>query len=212
MLHLKSFTFNPFQENTYLLYDDDKTAFIIDPGNSNASEDKELKQFILDKGLKLSRLLLTHGHVDHIMGNRFIFDNFKLLPEVHSADLVFLERMQETAKMYGVNSEQTPMPKAFIKEGDKFTLGKCTFDTLHVPGHSPGSICFYCKEQKILMAGDVLFDGSIGRTDLPLGDHETLIRAIQTKLLILDEDVKVFPGHGPSTTIGKEKATNPFLT
>lgn len=211
MLHLKAFTFNPFQENTYLVYDDDGTTFIIDPGNSNSIENSELKSFISDNNLKPSRLLLTHAHVDHIMGAAYVFEEFGLLPEVHEADLFFVDRMQQSAAMYGVHCEQAPKPIQFLKEGDIIQLGRYQFDCLFTPGHSPGSITFYNKANKLLIAGDVLFRGSIGRTDLPLGDHETLLNSIREKLLHLDDDTKVYSGHGPMTTIGIEKRSNPFL-
>lgn len=211
MLYLKSFTFNPFQENTYIIYNDELTAYIIDPGNSTASEDEEIKQFISEKGLNLKRLLLTHGHIDHILGNKFIFDTYGLLPEVHGDDVFFIERMQQTAAMYGLNCEQSPMPEKFIKEGDTISLGAYDFQCLYTPGHSPGSISFYNKENKLLIGGDVLFRGSIGRADLPKGDYEMLIRSIKQKLLALNDDVRVYCGHGPSTTIGLERKTNPFL-
>jgi hydroxyacylglutathione hydrolase len=212
MLHLKTFTFNPFQENTYLLYDDRGTAFIIDPGNSNASEDLELKQFIDEKKLKLSRLLLTHGHIDHILGNKFIFDTFGLLPEMHKDDLFFIERMMQSAALYGLSAEQSPSPQKFLEEGDSIQLGDYTLECLYTPGHSPGSISFYNKENKLLIGGDVLFRGSIGRSDLPKGDHETLIRSIREKVLVLGDDIKVYSGHGPATTTGLERQSNPFLT
>lgn len=211
MLHLKTFTFNPFQENTYVLYDDEQTAWIIDPGNSNASEDKELKLFIEEKRLKLNRLLLTHAHLDHIFGCRFVYDTWGLLPEVHPEDVFFIEKMQQTASMYGLKAEPCPMPEKFLAEGDKISLGKYEFECLFTPGHSPGSICFFNRENKLIIGGDVLFNGSIGRSDLPKGDHETLIRSIKEKLLPLGYDIKVYSGHGPSTTTGKEKITNPFL-
>jgi len=211
MLHLKSFTFNPFQENTYIVYDENNEAFIIDPGNSNHSENEELKHFISEKNLKPTRLLLTHAHVDHIMGARFIFDTYGLLPEVHEADLFFVDRMQQSAAMYGVNCEQAPTPLKFIKEGDAITLGNYVFDCLFTPGHSPGSITFHNKANKLVIAGDVLFRGSIGRSDLPMGDHETLLQSIRDKLLVMEDDTKVYSGHGPMTTIGVEKRSNPFL-
>jgi hydroxyacylglutathione hydrolase len=211
MLYLKSFTFNPFQENTYMVYDDEATAWIIDPGNSNAQEDEEVKAFIDEKKLNLKRLLLTHGHIDHILGNKFIFDTYGLLPEVHRDDVFFIERMTQSAAMYGINCEPSPLPKSFLNEGDRVVLGKYEFTCLHTPGHSPGSISFYNQENKLLIGGDVLFRGSIGRSDLPKGDHDTLIRSITEKLLILGDDVKVYSGHGPSTNIGIERHTNPFL-
>ena len=211
MLYLKAFEFNPFQENTYILYDEEKTAFIIDPGNSNTSENLIVKNFISEKELNLKRLLLTHGHIDHILGNSFIYDTYGLLPEVHKEDLFFIKKMPETAMMYGVDFEESPMPEKFLAEGEEFKLGRYSFNCIYTPGHSPGSLSFYNAENKILIAGDVLFNGSIGRSDLPLGDHQTLIRSIKEKLLVLGDDVKVYPGHGPATTIGHEKKSNPFL-
>lgn len=212
MLHLKSFTFNPFQQNTYLIYDDEKTAYIIDPGNSNNAEHTELKNFITDKGLQLKRLLLTHAHIDHVLGNRFIFDTYGLLPEVHEKDLFFIQRMPESATMYGLNVDPSPFPVKYLGEGDIVALGKYTFSCLYTPGHSPGSISFYNAENKLLISGDVLFKGSIGRSDLPMGNHDTLIKSITEKLIPLGDDVKVYSGHGPATTIGSERQNNPFLT
>jgi len=211
MLHLKTFTFNPFQQNTFLIYDDDGTAYLIDAGNSTSSENEELKKFIEGKKLTLKRFLLTHAHIDHILGARYILDTYSLLPEVHEAELFFIDRMAQSAAMYGINCEKVPTPEKFLKEGDKILLGKYEFECLFTPGHSPGSISFYNKENKLLIGGDVLFRGSIGRSDLPLGDHDTLIKSIKEKLLILGDDVKVYSGHGPATTIGFEKANNPFL-
>jgi hydroxyacylglutathione hydrolase len=211
MLYLKSFCFNPFQENTYIIYNEEGTAYIIDPGNSNTSENKIVKDFITDKKLQLKRLLLTHAHIDHILGNKFILDTYGLLPEVHEQDLFFVKRMPESAAMYGVPCDPSPMPEKYLKENDVIELGAYTFKCIFTPGHSPGSLSFYNAENKILISGDVLFNGSIGRSDLPLGDHETLIRSIKEKLMVLPDDVKVYSGHGPSTTIGHEKLTNPFL-
>lgn len=211
MLYLKSFTFNPFQENTYVLYDDQGEAFVIDPGNSNAEENKALSDFIDQKKLKLKRLLLTHAHIDHILGVHYVFDRYGLLPEVHHNDLFFVDRMAQSAAMYGINCEQAPAPGRFLNEGEKVVLGKYEFDCIFTPGHSPGSISFYNQENKLLISGDVLFRGSIGRSDLPMGDHETLISSIKEKLLPLGDEVKVYSGHGPSTTIGHEKLNNPFL-
>lgn len=211
MLYLKSFCFNPFQQNTYLLYDNEGTAFIIDPGNYSSSENTLLKNFIEEKQLQLTRLLLTHAHIDHILGNKFIFDNYGLLPEMHEEEVFFIERLPQTAAMYGVPCDPSPFPEKFIVPGDKISLGTYEFETIFTPGHSPGSISYYNKENKLLISGDVLFQNSIGRTDLPKGDHQTLINSIKEKLFCLPGDVKVFNGHGPSTTIGYEKENNPFL-
>lgn len=211
MLYLKSFTFNPFQQNTYLVYDEEKTAFIIDPGNSNTAENTTLKAFVDEHELKLKRLLLTHAHVDHILGARFVYDTYGLLPEVHEDEVFFIQRMPQSAAMYGVPCDPSPLPERYIREGDVITLGRYSFSCLFTPGHSPGSISFYNHDNKLLISGDVLFRGSIGRSDLPMGDHDTLLRSIRDKLLVLDDDVKVYSGHGPATTIGHERQTNPFL-
>lgn len=211
MLYLKSFCFNPFQQNTYLMYDDKGTAYIIDPGNFTSSENELLKNFISEKKLTLKRLLLTHAHIDHILGNKFIFDTYGLLPEVNKDDLYFIENMTKSGAMYGINCEASPTPIAYINDGDIITLGEYAFNCIHTPGHSPGSISFYNKQNKLLISGDVLFYGSIGRTDLPKGNHQQLIDSIKQKLFILDDDTKVYSGHGQSTTIGFEKNNNPFL-
>lgn len=211
MLYLKTFTFNPFQQNTYLLYTEEGAALLIDAGNSTAGEHEELKRFIGEKQLKPERFLLTHAHIDHILGARFILDTYGLLPEMHESEVYFIERMTQTAGMYGINCDPAPMPEKFLKEGDTIRLGSYELECLFTPGHSPGSLSFYNPGNKILFGGDVLFSGSIGRTDLPLGDYDTLIRSIQEKLLVLDDQVKVYSGHGPATTIGREKNSNPFL-
>jgi len=208
---LKTFTFNAFQENTYLVYDDKGEAIIFDPGNSNNTENSLVKNFIEEKKLCLSRLILTHAHLDHVLGNRFISDNYGLLPEVNENDLFLIEGMMQTANLYGVPAEESPMPEKFIHEGDKIKLGEYTFDCLHTPGHSPGSICFYNAQNKFAIVGDVLFYGSIGRTDLPRGNHEDLLNSIREKLFVLPDDVKIYSGHGPSTSIGFEKNNNPFF-
>lgn len=211
MLYLKSFCFGPFQENTYLLYDENKQAFIFDPGNSNNSENSTLKNFITEKNLKLERLILTHAHIDHVMGNRFIFDTYGLLPEVHEADIYFIENMMKSANLYGLKCEASPMPEKFIHDGDIIQLGAYQLQCMHTPGHSPGSISFYQADNHFVLSGDVLFQNSIGRTDLPMGNFDTLMNSIQHKLLPLDPQTKVYSGHGPVTSIGVEKANNPFI-
>lgn len=211
MIQIKSFVFGPFQENTYVLWDETKEAVVIDPGNISTTENLQLKQFIESNGLALKHLLLTHAHIDHISGNRFVYDTWKLLPEVHREDLGYIERHKAVADMYGLPCEESPLPQKFLKEGEAVSFGNSRLEMIFTPGHSPGSITFYCKEQDFVIAGDVLFYGSIGRTDLPGGNYETLIRSIKEKLFPLGDNIKVYNGHGQSTTIGFERKNNPFL-
>ena len=211
MINVHYFAFGPFQENTYVLWDETKECIILDPGNSNTTENKKLSHFIEEKQLNVKRLILTHAHVDHINGNKYIFDTYGLLPEVHKDDLYFIEKHLATANMYGIPAEQSPMPVSFINEGDIIKFGNSSLHTLHTPGHSPGSISYYNLEDKFIIGGDVLFYGSIGRTDLPLGHHETLIKSIKEKLFPLGDDMKVYSGHGMPTSIGFERMNNPFL-
>jgi glyoxylase-like metal-dependent hydrolase (beta-lactamase superfamily II) len=211
MISIQAFTFGPVQENTYLLWDETKEAVIIDPGNSSNSEHSFLKKFIDDKQLVLKRLLLTHAHFDHVAGNRYIFDTYGLLPELHKTDLFILQRQKEVCAMYGVPCEESPMPQKFIEEGDKISFGNSTLEVVFTPGHSPGHVTFYNTPEDFMICGDVLFRGSIGRTDIPGGDFDTLIHSIRQKLFTMSNTMKVYNGHGPSTTIGFEKANNPFL-
>lgn len=211
MINIHYFAFGPFQENTYVLWDETKECIILDPGNSTASENKKLSDFITQNNLNVKRLILTHAHIDHINGNKYVFDAYGLLPEVHKDDIYFIEKHLSSANMYGLSVEQSPMPKAFIKEGDIVSFGNSSLQTLHTPGHSPGSISYYNLEDKFIIGGDVLFYGSIGRSDLPMGNHDTLIKSIKEKLMPLGDDMKVYSGHGMPTTIGFERLNNPFL-
>lgn len=212
MINIHYFTFGPFQENTYILSDETKECILIDPGNNNASEHKQLQEYIKQHQLIPKRLILTHAHVDHINGNQFVFDTYGLLPEVHQEDVFFIEKHLATANMYGIQVEQSPMPISFIREGDVIQFGNSVLQALHTPGHSPGSISFYNSQEKFIIGGDVLFYGSIGRTDLPMGHHATLIKSIKEKLFPLGDDMKVYSGHGAPTSIGFERINNPFLT
>lgn len=212
MIQIHSFCFGFFDENTYVLWDETMEAVVIDPGNSSTEEHLVLKNFIESKGLKLKRLLLTHAHIDHISGNSFVFDTWKLLPEVHENDLTYIERHKEISEMYNLPYEASPLPGNFLKEGEQIKFGKSTLEMIFTPGHSPGSITFYNKEQKFIIAGDVLFYGSIGRTDLPGGNYQDLIDSIKLNLFPLGDEVKVYNGHGQPTTIGFERMNNPFLT
>jgi len=211
MLKIKSFSFGPFQENTYVLWDETEEAVIIDPGNSSVTENQLLKNFISDKNLKLKRLLLTHGHIDHISGNRFVFDTYNLLPEVNVNDVPLIEKHSAIAAMSGLPCDESPLPEKYLNEGEIVKFGKTEMEMIFTPGHSPGSITFYNRENNFIICGDVLFHGSIGRTDLPGGNYELLISSIKEKLFSLGDEIKVYNGHGPATTIGFERENNPFL-
>jgi len=211
-MNIKSFTFNPFQENTYVVYDESKECIIIDPGCYNAQEQEELKSFITEKGLTPVKLINTHCHIDHILGNQFVSEKWNLELYIHKLDIPLLENAGEIGKMYGFEEYKgSPFPKHFLDEKDTLTFGRSKFDVLFTPGHAPGHICLYNKENDILVAGDVIFHSSIGRTDLPGGNHETLINSIITKLFPLPNSTQIFCGHGPSTNLGYEKEHNPFL-
>jgi len=211
MIHIHSFTFGPFQENTYLLWDETLECLIIDPGNSNATENKRLSDFISEKKLKPMRLILTHAHIDHINGNKYVLDTYGLLPEVHKDDVFFIERHAATGAMYGLPVDPSPMAEKFIEEGDVIQFGNSRLDVIHTPGHAPGHVTFYNTDQGFMISGDVLFHGSIGRFDLPMGNLDTLISSIKNKLFPLGDNMIVYSGHGPSTTIGFERNNNHYL-
>ncbi len=210
MLEIKQFCFNPFQENTYLLSDTSKETLIIDPGCISDSEFNELYDEITESGLKPVAIINTHCHVDHVLGNKRIKEFYKIPLFIHEMDQFILKSVKTYAPTYGINNFEETEADGFVNEGANYTFGDTELQILHVPGHSPGHIALYHPESAICIAGDVLFNGSIGRADLPGGDFDTLIHSIRTKLFTLPDVVKVYPGHGPYTTIGHEKLTNPF--
>ncbi len=211
MLTIKSFTFGPFQENMFVLHDESNECVIIDPGCYTSTEQQILKKYIEEKKLKPVLLLNTHCHVDHVAGNRFVHDTFGLLPVIHKNDLVVLQSQERVCLTYGLNYDPSPIPEKFIDEGDVISFGNTKLKVLFTPGHAPGHVVFYNQENNFVINGDVLFSGSIGRTDLPLGDFDTLENSIRTKLYTLPNETVVYCGHGPSTTIGQEKQSNPFV-
>jgi hydroxyacylglutathione hydrolase len=210
-MEIKSFAFGPFEENTYILFDSTKECIIIDTGCANRQEEKELEEFISNLGLKPQRLLNTHTHIDHILGNKFVSEKYKLGLEFCEDDMPTFKLAKVSADMWGINYTPSPEPVSFIKEGDKILFGNCELDVILTPGHSPGSICFINHSTQDAIVGDVLFNGSIGRTDLPGGNFETLINSIKSKLMPLPHNYDVYSGHGPKTTIGYERQHNPFL-
>jgi glyoxylase-like metal-dependent hydrolase (beta-lactamase superfamily II) len=211
MFQIKTFTFNPVQENTYILYNENNECIIIDPGCYFDSEKEELTAFIKNHKLEPQLLLNTHCHLDHVFGNKFIAEEFKLTLNTHLLEKEILEMAPASGLMFNLPFDNYQGEVIYLKEGDVISLVDDELKVIHAPGHSPGSICFYCAKQNFLIAGDVLFQNSIGRTDLPYGDHDALIKNIKEKLFKLPPAVTVYPGHGPETTIESEIKGNPYL-
>ena len=210
-MNIKKFTFNPVEVNAILLWDDTLECVIIDPACFYPHEERQLKLFIESNHLNPVRLLNTHGHFDHLMGNRFVENTWGLKSEIHKEDNYLVEQAANQSLMFGMQMSKPPLPGSFFEDGEILSFGNSTLKVIYVPGHSPGGVAFYSEADKLLIAGDILFCGSVGRTDLPRGNHEQLITGINEKLMILDPEVKVYCGHGPETTIGSEKKSNPFL-
>ncbi len=210
-MQIATFTFNEFSENTYVLFDDTKQCAIIDPGCHSASEQAELVNFITQHNLKPTLLLNTHCHIDHVLGNAFVAKKYNLPLHLHQKELETYKDTDRWAKMFGMVVEEIPEPQVYINEGQTLNFGNTNLQILLTPGHSIASLSFYEPQTKQLISGDVLFYQSIGRTDLPGGNFETLITSIKTKLFVLPDETDVFSGHGPKTSIGFEKTNNPFL-
>ena len=211
MFQIKAFTFNPIQENTYILFNEQKECIIIDPGCYFSEEKEQLQSFINDHNLQPKHLLNTHCHLDHVFGNKFVHDTFGLSLHMHALEKTLLELAPATGLIYNTPFDSYQGEIIFLDEKDIITLGNNQLEVLFTPGHSPGSICFYCAQQHFVISGDVLFQRSIGRTDLPGGDYNTLINSIKNKLWPLSDDTKIYSGHGAPTTLGEEKKYNPFL-
>ena len=199
----------PFQQNCTLLWCEvTKRAVVIDPGGDLP----EVERAITRAGVCVDKIWLTHGHVDHVAGASDLKTNLKVSIEgPHQDDLFLLQHVAETGRSYGMWNASNVTPDRWLEEGDQVQIGELTFNVLHCPGHSPGSIVYFNPVQRLAIVGDVLFAGSIGRTDLPGGDYQQLIESIKDKLLPLGDDVAIISGHGPTSTIGHERATNPFL-
>jgi hydroxyacylglutathione hydrolase len=211
MLRVKVFTFNPVEENTYVLSNDENECCIIDPGCYFKEEKDQLKDFIEKTGLKPVLLLNTHCHLDHVFGNKFVHDTWDLLLHIHPKEKPVLDYAPASGLMWQMPVENYEGKLVYLKEGETINLGGDELKILFTPGHSPGSVCFYDEKDGFVIGGDVLFNGSIGRTDLPGADFNTLFNSIQTQLYTLPDETKVYPGHGPMTTIGFEKMNNPFV-
>lgn len=212
-MQVQIFEFNPIRENTYIAYDDTKECVIIDPGCFFPDEKSLLLDFILDNDLVVKHLLNTHLHFDHVFGNNFIKEQFGLDAEASKSDEYLLENMPNQMQMFGFTNEDVQIPKIgkYLNENDVVTFGNQRLIVLAIPGHSPGSIVFYNQDAGCVFVGDVLFRGSVGRTDLPGGNHQLLISGIKEKLMTLPQDTIVYSGHGPLTTIREEMRNNFYL-
>lgn len=211
MFTVKSFVFSPIAENTYILNNETGDCIIIDPGCYFGNERRDLSEYITANSLAPKYLLNTHCHLDHVFGNKFIHDSCGLEPYVHSNEQVVLENAELAGLKWNLPFDNYKGPLHFLRENDTVRLGEDILKVLYTPGHSPGHICFYCQNQQFIIGGDVLFRMSIGRTDLPGGDFDTLINSIQTRLFVLPDETIVYNGHGEPTSIGFEKTYNPFL-
>ena len=211
-MSIYNLVFNPYEVNTFIISADNGQCVVVDPGCCSPDEQNTLKKFIADKGLNPTWLVNTHGHYDHITGNSFVCKTWQSVKiAAHRDDLFIMENGYDRAEIFGFPVEKPPTPTVFLKDGDLIEFSDVSLNVIHIPGHSPGGILLYSPRQKFVIAGDVLFNGSIGRTDFPGGNHNLLIDGIKNKLLTLPPETTVYTGHGPTTTIGKEKATNPFL-
>lgn len=210
-MKIKLFVFNAFQENTFVISDPEGKAMIIDPGCNTPSENETLRSYIREKNLRPLAVILTHGHVDHILGVPFCCAEWSIPVWIHRDDVGLYSQAPVYGQVFGLKVNSLPEPDKYIDEGEKLQCGEITLEILHVPGHSPGGIAFYIPEEHVLFPGDILFNGSIGRTDLPGGNHQRLVDGIRNKLLVLPGETIIWPGHGPATTIEDEKSGNPFL-
>lgn len=211
MIQIKSFPFNPFSENTYVIFNDQKNAFIIDPGNFSEEETDTLNKFIADNELKVQNILLTHAHIDHVLGLQKMYDEYKVPVLLHESEKEMLDRNPMDANRFGFFFKPFEGEIQYLNEDEFLKLDEDEFKILHVPGHSPGHLAFYNEADQFVISGDVLFEGSIGRTDLYKGNHAELIESIRTKMFTLPAETKVYNGHGNPTNIGFEKGYNPFF-
>ncbi|HOV10993.1 MAG TPA: MBL fold metallo-hydrolase [Bacteroidales bacterium] len=211
MLTVKTFQFNDFGVNTYVLANENKQCIVIDPGCYTSAEQKSFDDFIETSQYKIEKILITHCHIDHILGVAHLEDKFGVGAWIHPAGKEFLRASVGYASVFGFDLDRVISPAGFVNEGEQIFLGSDKIDVLYTPGHAEGSVCYVIHGQKIVFSGDVLFQGSIGRTDLPTGDYDLLFKSIREKLLALENDFTVYCGHGPTTNIGYEKKNNPYL-
>lgn len=212
-LKIKIFIFNQIEVNTIVLYDETKEAVVVDPGMGSFIERTELTDFVKDNELKIKYVINTHPHIDHVLGNGYCVHAFQAPLLMHEAGLQVYNRSIAYGAAFGLDCDKSnfPDPDRYLQEGESITFGRQELQVLYTPGHADGSVCLYSPSAGCIIVGDVLFADSIGRSDLPTGNHALLIESIKNKLLTLPEATVVYPGHGPITTIGSEKRDNPFL-
>ncbi|NPA36552.1 MAG: MBL fold metallo-hydrolase [Chlorobi bacterium] len=211
-MYIHTLSFNPWQVNTYIISDQTGECIIIDPGCFGKDEEKKLSDFLSSGNLKPVRLIHTHLHLDHVFGTKYVSEKYNLKPECHPDDEFFIPITKDYASQYGITlNDNPPPPGKYLNDKDEVKFGKSSLSVIHLPGHSPGGIAFYSDKDKILVSGDVLFRDSIGRSDLPGGDYDSLIINIKEKLMALPPETVVYPGHGPATTIEYERFNNPFI-
>lgn len=210
-MQVEKFVFGPFAENTYIIHDDTGECLIIDPGFTNDDEWLQIKDFIINHQLKPVKLINTHCHLDHILGNRQVENEFGLKPEYHKDEESNLKMADEMAPNMGIEPPKSPSAQKFLEEGDVVTFGNSRLKVIFTPGHAAGHISFVPENENFVISGDVIFEGSIGRTDLPGGNYETLIKTILEKFMVMEDHIRIYPGHGPQTTVGFERKNNPFV-
>lgn len=211
MIKIQRFTFNLFEENTFVLSDETGECILVDPGMNNKTEEEELFNYIKKNGLRPVLIILSHGHIDHILGCQFAADQFKIQVAAHKDCPKFLSHAKVSASTFGIEFNEAKPVDIFLKEGDTVRFGNSELKVLFTPGHADGSLSFYSEKDHFVLTGDILFNQSIGRTDLPTGDYDLLKHMIWEKLFTLPDDTIVYAGHGPSTSIGSEKVNNPYV-
>lgn len=210
-MQVEKFVFGPFAENTYIAYVDTGECIIIDPGTTNDAEKQQLKDFFNKHSLKPVRLINTHCHLDHILGNKWVKEEYGLLPEFHEKEVENVKFADEMAPNMGIEPPQSPYPERYLSENDEITLGSQKIKLIFSPGHSPGHLILAPEGEDYVISGDVIFEAGVGRTDLPGGNYETLMQTIKDKILSMEDSIKLLPGHGPQTTVGFERNNNPFV-
>jgi hydroxyacylglutathione hydrolase len=212
MIVIKKFVFNPFSENSYVVWDEKTNeGMIVDPGCYNSSEERELADFVGDRNIFIKYLIITHCHIDHILGCKFVKDKYSPIFLVPQEDLPLLKEAEQQASAFGLEMVRAPLPDEYLDESSEIELGNSTVKILFTPGHSPGEHCLYFEKESFCLTGDVLFQNSIGRSDLWRGDYSVLLKSIRNKLFTLPDEVTIYPGHGENSKIGIEKRENLFL-